>query len=96
MHELALLSDGREITLLDGRGWSTSAQLGEISLSHAVRNVLTAVLPDDAERTGSEHEWEHFAERLRDAGVAVSPGELRTLPYRVILSVPGADAQWPA
>lgn len=95
VREFALLSDGREVTLLDDRGWGTSARLADLSLSHAVRNILTAVLPDDADQTGDEHEWEHFEERLREAGVPVSPGELRTLPYRVTLSVPGAIAQWP-
>jgi hypothetical protein len=81
----ALLSDGREVTLLDDRGWTTSAPLGEISLTHFVRNVYTVVLPDDAEETGEEHEWQRFEQRLREAGVAVTPDELRALPYRVIL-----------
>lgn len=92
--EFALLSDGREVTLLDDRGWTTSAPLDEISLAHAVNNVFTAVLPDDAEQTGEEHEWQRFEERLRDAGVTVTTGELRALPYRVTLSVPGGRAQW--
>jgi hypothetical protein len=93
VREFALLSDGREVTLLDDRGWTTSAQLGEISLTHAVRNVYTVVLPDDAEETGEEHEWQRFERHLREAGVAVTPDELRALPYRVILSLrlaPGA------
>jgi hypothetical protein len=92
VHEFALLSDGREVTLLDDRGWTTSAPLGEVSLAHAVSNVFMAVLPDDAERTGEEHEWQHFEARLRDAGVAATTGELRALPYRVTLSVPGGNA----
>lgn len=96
VHEFALLSDGREVTLLDGRGWVTSAPLGEISLAHAVRNVFNAVLPDDAEQTGEEHEWRHFQGSLADAGVTVTLDELRALPYRVTLSVPGGSAQWPA
>ena len=85
VREFALLSDGREVTLLDDRGWGTSAPLGEISLTHFVRDVHTVVLPDDAEETGEEHEWQCFAQRLREAGVAVAPDELRALPYRVIL-----------
>ena len=85
VREFALLSDGHEVTLLDDRGWTTSAPLGEISLTHFVRNVYTVVLPDDAEETGEEHEWQRFQQRLREAGVAVTPGELRALPYRVIL-----------
>ncbi len=88
VREFALLSDGREVTLLDDRGWTSSAPLGEISLTHVVRNVYTVVLPDDAEETGEEHEWQRFEQRLSEAGVAVSLDELRALPYRVILSVP--------
>lgn len=86
VREFALLSDGREVTLLDDRGWTTSAPLGGISLNHVVRNVYNVVLPDNAEETGQEHEWQRFAQRLRAAGVAVTPDELRALPYRVILS----------
>jgi hypothetical protein len=86
VREFALLSDGREVTLLDDRGWTTSAPLGEISLTHFVRNVYTVVLPDDAEETDEEHEWQRFEQRLREAGVvAVTRDELRALPYRVIL-----------
>jgi hypothetical protein len=87
VREFALLSDGREVTLLDDRGWTTSAPLGEISLTHLVRDVYTVVLPDDAEETGEEHEWQRFDHHLREAGVAVTLDELRALPYRVILSV---------
>lgn len=94
--EFALLSDGREVTLLDDRGWTTSAQLGELLLAHVVRNVYNVVLPDDAEETGEEHEWRHFEQRLREAGVAVSRDDLRALPYRVFLSVPNGSARWQA
>jgi hypothetical protein len=94
VREFALLSDGRKITLLDDRGWTMSAPLGEIWLAHVVRNIYTVVLPDDAEETGEEHEWQRFEQRLREAGVAVSQDELRTLPYHVTLSVPGGVARW--
>jgi hypothetical protein len=96
VREFALLSDGREVTLLDERGWTTSAQLGEIRLTHVVRNVYNVVLPDDAEETGEEHEWQRFEQRLREAGVAVTAHELRALPYRVILTVPSGSARWQA
>lgn len=94
VREFALLSDGREVTLLDDRGWATSEPLGgtaddpeaRMSLAHVVGNLSMAVLPDDAEQTGEEHEWQHFVERLGDAGVAVTPDELRALPYHITLS----------
>ena len=94
VREFALLSDGREVTLLDDRGWTTSAPLDRISLAHVVRNVYNVVLPDDAEDTGDEHKWQRFEQRLREAGVAVTRDELRALPYRVMLSVPCGVAQW--
>ncbi len=94
VREIALLSDGREVTLLDGRGWTTSAPLGgtaggqepSMSVAHVVRNVYNVVLPDNAEETGEAHEWRRFAQRLREAGVAVTPDELRAVPYHVNLS----------
>lgn len=86
VREFALLSDGREVTLLNDRGWTSSASLGEISVTHVVRNVYNVVLPDNAEETGEDHEWQRFVQQLREAGVAVTPDELRALPYRVILS----------
>jgi hypothetical protein len=86
VREFALLSDGREVTLLDDRGWTTSAPLARVSVTHVVSSTYTTVLPDNAEETGEEHEWQCFAQRLREAGVAVTPDELRALPYRVILS----------
>ncbi|ONH35518.1 MULTISPECIES: hypothetical protein [Protofrankia] len=88
VREFALLSDGREVTLLDDRGWATSAPLDEISLNHIVRNVRNVVLPDDAEETGEQHEWQRFEQHLREAGVLAAPDGLRLLPYRIILSVP--------
>jgi hypothetical protein len=86
VREFALLSDGREVTLLDDRGWSTSARLDQIPITQVIRDVYNTVLPDDAEETGEEHEWQRFEQRLREAGVAVTLDELRALPYRVILS----------
>lgn len=86
VREFALLSDGREVTLLDDRGWTTSAPLARVSVTHVVSSTYTTVLPDNAEETGEEHEWQRFAQRLREAGVAVTPDELRALPYRVNLS----------
>lgn len=86
VRELALLSDGREVTLLDDRGWGTSERLDQIRITQFVRDLYTTVLPDDAEETGEEHEWQRFEQRLREAGVAVTLDELRALPYRVILS----------
>jgi hypothetical protein len=88
------MSDGREVSLLEDRGWTTSEAPYEISLTHIVRNIYTAVLPDDARDTGEEHEWQRFVQRLAEAGVTVTPDDLRMLPYRMILLVPSGIAQW--
>jgi hypothetical protein len=60
--------------------------LDQIPITQLIRDVYNTVLPDDAEETGEEHEWQRFEQRLREAGVAVTLDELRTLPYRVVLS----------
>ncbi|AEH10091.1 MULTISPECIES: hypothetical protein [Protofrankia] len=88
VREFALLSNGREVTLLDDRGWTTSAPLDKILLTHIVRDVHNVVLPDDAEEIGEQHEWQRFEQRLREAGVLATPDGLRLLPYRIILSIP--------
>jgi hypothetical protein len=72
VREFALLSDGREVTLLDDRGWGTSARWDRILITDFVRSVHTTVLPDDAEGTGEEHEWQRFEQPLREAGVVVT------------------------
>jgi hypothetical protein len=94
VREFALLSDGREVTLLDDRGWTTTAPLNAISLTHVVRNIYNVVLPDDAEQTGDEHEWQRFEQRLREGGVEVTADQLQALPYRVLVSVPSGSARW--
>lgn len=82
-----MLDDGREVTLSDDRGWTTTASWETLSVAHAVRNIDTAVLPDDAETTAEMQEWPLFTRRLREAGVVVDVEALRTLPYDVVLVV---------
>jgi hypothetical protein len=94
VREFATLSDGREVALLEDRGWTTSAPLHEISLTQIIRNIYNAVLPDDAEDSGEEHEWQRFVQRLSEVDVAVTPDELRALPYQVILDIPSGISQW--
>jgi len=43
--------------------------------------VLTTVLPDDAEVTGEDHLWEWLASLIRNHGVAVTPEQLKAVPY---------------
>jgi hypothetical protein len=87
IRQSAVLDDGREVTLADDRGWTTSAPWEALSMEHAVRNIDTAVLPDDAETTGETQEWPTFIRRLREAGVAVDVKALRALPWEVMVVV---------
>jgi hypothetical protein len=98
IEEFAVLADGRRVTLTDGRGFTTSALLStggavaerdpwsHVTLAELEADVLTTVLPDDAEDTGEEHLWDVLAARLQEHGVEASPAELRALPYDVEFS----------
>ena len=79
VHEFAILDDGRRVMLHQERGFSTSAT--RMTADHAERSVLMTVLPDDAEVTGEDHPWEWLASLIRAHGVAVTPEQLKTLPY---------------
>lgn len=92
--EFALLSDGRRLTLLDRRGF-TSALSGRRSVEQnwaaetwqgLTADVLTTVLPDDAEDTGEEHRWTDLTVALAERGVDATEAALRTVPYEVVLS----------
>jgi hypothetical protein len=96
VHEFADLADGQRITLHTERGFtmSTGASRGSrprdnwrsVTLERLQRDVLTTVLPDDAEESQEEHPWEWLAELLRVHGVEATPDELRRLPYQVVFS----------
>ncbi len=79
VHEFAVLADGRRLVLHEERGFSTSAT--QLTTEHAERSVLTTVLPDDAEVTGEQHPWGWLASLIRDHGVAVTPDQLKAVPY---------------
>ena len=83
VHEFAVLDDGRRLLLHQERGFSTSAT--RMTAGHAELSVLTTVLPDDAEVTGEDHPWEWLASLIRAHGVAVTPEQLKTVPYVVEL-----------
>jgi hypothetical protein len=88
--EYAVLSDGRRVTLLDDRGWTqwthglSSTEQGKLQAEDVRRDVLNVVLPDNAETTGEDHEWDYFVERLRAAGIDLHRDHLRRLPYRIV------------
>jgi hypothetical protein len=81
VHEFAVLDDGRHLTLHQDRGFSTSAT--HLTADHAERSVLMTVLPDDAEVSGEDHPWEWLTSLIGNHGVAVTPEQLKTVPYAV-------------
>lgn len=81
VREFAFLDDGRRVTLHQERGFSTSAT--HTTADEVERNVLTTVLPDDAEVTGDDHPCEWLASPIRNHGVAVTPEQLKAGPYVV-------------
>jgi hypothetical protein len=78
VHEFAFLDDGRRLVLHRERGFTTSAT--HMTADHAERSVLTTVLPDGAEVTGEDHQWEWLASLIcaprggGDGGAAESSG----------------------
>lgn len=83
VHEFAVLDGGRRLTLHKDRGFSSSDK--HPTADHVERSVLTTVLPDDAEATSEDHPWEWLAALIADQGVAVTPEQLRAVPYVVEL-----------
>jgi hypothetical protein len=79
VHEFAVLDDGRPLTLHRDRGFGTSAT--HLTAEHLESSVLTTVLPDDAVVTGEDHPWEWLASLIQKQGAAVTPEQLKAVPY---------------
>lgn len=91
---VAVLEDGRHLTLLDDRGWTVSgpANLWQwTTVEEVADDARTVVGPDEAygDRTqadmAAEH-WTSLADGLRQHGVLVSGTELSRLAHDVQLS----------
>jgi hypothetical protein len=84
--ESADLAYGRRLVLRTDRGLTSrlhgpgaderGAAWRHETLAGLVADVLTTILPDDAEETGGDHPWEELAGLLGDRGVAVPAAEL--------------------
>lgn len=90
---LAVLDDGRRLTLLDDRGWTESGPADiwqHTSAEEIARYARVVVGPDEpvegqsAEDAARDH-WEHLAAVLRRQGVAAEGRELAALPHDVEL-----------
>ncbi len=91
---LAVLRDGRRLTLLDDRGWGVSGppDIWQYTSAEEIAvDARTVVGPDEpfGARTQQDMEadhWSRLTDRLRRRGVAVGAEELRRLPHDVELS----------
>jgi len=86
---LAVLDDGRRLTLLDDRGWGESGPADIWKLTSVAEIESTArmvVGPDDDDaRTVTAH-WAHLATVLGTHGVHVDAGQLQLLPHDIELT----------
>ncbi|HAS08982.1 MAG TPA: hypothetical protein DCS55_00430 [Acidimicrobiaceae bacterium] len=92
VREYAVLDDGSEVVLHAERGFSAGVHGGEdadiwkhMTAAWIERDVLTVVLPDDAEQTGEDHPWEWLVDLLARVGVTETVERLREVPYEVRL-----------
>jgi hypothetical protein len=91
LQHVACLPDGREILLLDDRGFSASATFGiGLTRDEVELAARTCVGPDEpvdqqTQEQVEEWHWTFIAERLRGAGVTISIDELRHLEHDVVL-----------
>ena len=93
LHELEL-ADGRRLTLLDDRGWSSSGPSNiwaYESLAGMTETARTVVGPDEPPE-GRTHEeeaalhWAYLADIAQEQGVSIDAGELAALPHDVDVS----------
>src|SRR3712207_4945974 len=97
----AELVDGRQIVLLDDRGWSEgvrfaggggpSDQWSYVTQEDVEETARTVVGPDEPADGESYEEaarmyWSFLARALEENGVAASADDLRSLPHVVVLS----------
>jgi len=87
----AVLSDGRQVVLLDDRGWTSSRWVDSETIDEVKRTARMVVGPDEppSGRTRAEMEANHWATlewKLENAGIRADGVELKALPHEVVLS----------
>ncbi len=91
---LAVLDDGRRLTLLEDRGWAVHGPPDiwrRTSVEAIEADARTVVGPDEPYGSHSQADmdadhWAHLCRVLRQQGVLVDAGELSRLPIDVELS----------
>jgi hypothetical protein len=86
LRHVARLTDGREILLLDDRGFSWSGPVGgSLTREQVDLDARTCVGPDEPVEDVSASHWRFLVERLRVAGVTTSVDEVSGLEHDVVL-----------
>jgi hypothetical protein len=91
LRHIARLADGREIILLDDRGFTWAGPVGvSLPLEQVELDARTCVGPDEpVDQLTSAHmdssHWVLIVERLRSAGVTASVDEVCELEHEVVL-----------
>ncbi len=90
---LAVLADGRQVTLLDDRGWGAHGDdiWRRTSVEEIHETARVVVGPDEASGRRSQadmdaNHWGHLADILRRQSVIIDATELSRLPHEVELS----------
>ncbi|HET7385904.1 MAG TPA: hypothetical protein VFJ19_04485 [Nocardioidaceae bacterium] len=86
---LAVLDDGRRLTLLDDRGWGAHGPPDiwqRTSVEDVEADARMVVGPDEPEPEMEAGHWRHLADVLRGQGVLVDADELSRMPHDVELS----------
>lgn len=91
---LAVLDDGRRLTLLDDRGWGLSGPPDlwqKTTVEEIAEDARSVVGPDEAYGNHSQTDmdaehWADLADTLREQGVLIDAEELARLPHDVQLS----------
>lgn len=91
---MAVLDDGRRLTVLDDRGWTESGPPNiwrHTSVESITAQARTVVGPDEppeghSEEASATDHWEYLAGILDQQGVQIAAGELEHLPHDVELT----------
>jgi hypothetical protein len=86
IREVLEMDDLSRVVLKSDRGFGSRVFPGGphgVEAADLDSGVLMALLPDDAEESGEQREWERLAEIANERGIPITAAELMTLPSRI-------------